>query len=118
MRLLRSFGYALAGMWHALNTQPNFRIHLSVMLMALALAAVLRVNGAEWLAILILIGIVLQAELFNTAIEAIVDKASPEQHPLAKIAKDCAAGAVLVAAITAVVVGVVIFAPKLLALLR
>jgi diacylglycerol kinase (ATP) len=101
----------------ALNTQRNMRAHAAVTLLVIATGIVLPTSLGEWVAIAITIGLVWQAELINTAIEAVVDKTSPEIHPLARAAKDCAAAAVLVTALTAVVVGALIFTPKLLALL-
>ena len=77
----------------------------------------LRVSLDQWAILLTMIALVFHAEIINTALEAIVDKVSPEFHPLAKVAKDCAAGAVLVTALAAVIVGLLIFGPKLLALL-
>ena len=77
---------------------------------------ILEFPGLEWIAVILAIGLCMTAEAFNTAIESVVDLASPEQHPLAGRAKDVAAGAVLLAAMTAVVVGVIVFGPRLLAI--
>jgi diacylglycerol kinase len=116
--LIDSFRYAFAGISHATATQRNFRIHIGISLAVIAAGLWLSITGLEWAIIAVTIGVVLQAELFNTALEAIVDKVSPEFHALAKVAKDCAAGAVVVTAIGAVVVGIAILGPRLLALLR
>jgi diacylglycerol kinase (ATP) len=113
--LLRSFGYALAGLSWLVRTQRNARIHLVIALVAVALGAWLGLSGAEWAVLLLTIGLVLAAEAFNTALEAAVDLASPEWHALARIAKDVSAGGVLVLALAAVGVGVALFAGRLLA---
>jgi diacylglycerol kinase len=115
-RLIRSFGFALAGLTHAFGTQQNFRIHAVITACVIAAGIALRVTATEWAVLAITIGVVMQAELFNTALEAIVDKVSPERHDLARIAKDCAAAAVVVSALAAVGVGMAIFGPRLLAL--
>jgi diacylglycerol kinase (ATP) len=116
-RLLRSFGFAFSGIGHALATQPNFRIHIAISSAVVIAGLILGITRVEWAVLALTIGVVLQAELFNTAIEAIVDKATPEHHPLAKIAKDCAAAAVVVCALAAVGVGLFVFGPRVLALL-
>ncbi len=113
--LLHSIRFALAGVAHTLRTQRNFKIHLALAALALALAVWLGLPRGESAALLLAIGLVLQAELLNTAVEAAVDKASPEIHPLAGIAKDCAAGAVLVSALIAIAVGLLVLGPPLLA---
>jgi diacylglycerol kinase len=115
--LLRSFGYAAEGVWLLVRTQRNAKIHLALAALALALAALLRISRVEWLVLLLTIALVVGAEGLNTAIEAVVDLASPDYHPLAKRAKDVAAGAVLVIAVCAVFVGALIFLPYLFALL-
>ena len=112
---LRSLRHAANGVRLALNTQRNMRTHAAVTLCVIVAGFVLRASRGEWVALVITIGLVWQAELINTALEAIVDKTSPEIHPLARAAKDCAAAAVLVTAVTAVVVGALIFVPKLIA---
>lgn len=111
--LLTSFKYAFSGVWHVLRTQRNARIHLSVALVVIALGLWLGLSRTEWAIIVLTIGLVLAAESFNTVAEAAVDLATTEYHPLARIAKDVAAGAVLLMAITAVVVGLLILGPPL-----
>ena len=98
------------------RTQENARIHLGATVVTVAGGVFFGISRGEWMAVVLAIGLVLTAEAFNTAIEAVVDLASPEQHPLAGRAKDVAAGAVLLAAVTAVVVGVLVFGPHLLGL--
>ena len=111
--LLTSFKYAFLGVWHVLRTQRNARIHLSVGLLVIALGLWLGLSRTEWAIIILTIGLVMAAESFNTVAEAAVDLATTEYHPLARIAKDVAAGAVLLMAITAVVVGLLILGPPL-----
>ncbi len=116
--LLASFKYAWEGIAHAFRTQRNFRIHVLVSSAVGVAVRLLRVGAAEWAILILTVGLVFLAELFNTAIEAIVDHVAPEFHALAKIAKDCAAGAVFVAALAAVGVGVAILGPRLLGIVR
>lgn len=110
---LRSFPFAFAGIGHMVRTQGNAQIHLAASAVAIVLGFLLRIERGEWLALALTITLVLAAEGVNTAVEAVVDLASPEFHPLARVAKDVAAGTVLLTAIGAVAVGVIIFLPPL-----
>jgi diacylglycerol kinase len=110
---LVSFVPAFAGWAHVLRTQPNAWVHAAVTIAVVALALWLRVERVEWLALLLAIGLVWVTEFFNTALEAVVDLASPRQHRLAKAAKDVAAGAVVVAALIAALVGLLVLWPPL-----
>jgi diacylglycerol kinase len=110
--LLMAFVYAGAGIRVTLR-QRNPRIHLLAAVAVIVLAAWLRVSRVEWAILVLCIGLVIAAETVNTAIEAMVDLLSPEIRPAAKVAKDTAAGAVLIAALTAVVVGLLILGPRL-----
>ncbi|MCU0488419.1 MAG: diacylglycerol kinase family protein [Anaerolineales bacterium] len=110
-----SFRWAFEGWWYVLRTQRNAWIHALVSLMVIGLSAWLRLSRIEWAVILIAIAIVWTAEFANTALEAVVDLASPEQHYLAKIGKDVAAAAVLITAISSVLIGLLILGPPLLA---
>jgi diacylglycerol kinase len=112
--LVESFRYAFAGIWHTLRSQRNARIHLSIAIMAIIAGIILNLNVGEWAVIGLTMGLVFVAEMFNTVIEAIIDLVTEEYHPLAKQAKDVAAGAVLAAAMTAIVVGLLILGPPLL----
>ena len=116
-RLLTSFRYAFQGIGHALRTQANLRIHLAISIAVVIAGLGLQVNIMAWTILVLTTMIVFAAELFNTAIEAAVDRAGAEWHPLAKVAKDAAAGAVVITAVGAVIVGVLIFGPRLLALI-
>ena len=111
--LIASFRFAFAGVCYLLRTQRNARIHVVIGVIACALAAWLRIPHIDWAILIMTIAGVLILEGLNTALEAIVDLASPEIHPLAKIAKDVAAGMVLIAAIASVGVGLFILGPPL-----
>ncbi len=113
--LWRSFGYACAGIVHTVRTQRNFRIHLAIATIAVALSLYVGLSATEWAILTLTIGMVLGGEMLNTVVEAIVDLASPDYHPLAKVAKDVAAAAVLVTAIAAALVGLLLLGPHLLA---
>ncbi|MCS7088236.1 MAG: diacylglycerol kinase family protein [Thermoflexales bacterium] len=110
-----SFRFAFAGIAHAWRTQRNFRIHVAVTAAVLAAGAWLELSTDQWALLALTIGVVLQAELLNTALEAVVDHVAPEFHALAKAAKDCAAGAVFLSAGVAVMVGLLVLGPRLLA---
>jgi diacylglycerol kinase len=111
--LWKSFGYAFAGLKHAVSTQRNLRIHLAIAVLVVGLGIYLKLSFRDWAILAITIGAVITGELINTVVETIVDLASPEYHDLAKIAKDVAAGTVLVMALTAIAVGLLILGPPL-----
>jgi diacylglycerol kinase len=108
-----SFGHALSGLWYAVRTQLNMRIHLSVSVAVLILGLYVRLDWTQWAVLVLTVGAVLIAELFNTVAEAALDAATPYYHPLVKIAKDVAAGAVLLTALLSVLVGLLILGPPL-----
>lgn len=109
MRFWRSFNHAFAGIMWAVRTQPNMRTHLVIALVVLLASLLLRLERYYVVELVIIIAVVLALELLNTAVEAIVDLLVLTDHPLAKTAKDAAAGAVLVASIAAVVAGYLVF---------
>jgi len=111
--LLISFKCAFAGLWYVLRTQRNARIHLFVAVTVVMMGLWLGLSRTEWAVLALTIGTVLAAEVLNTVVEAAVDLATAEYHPLAKVAKDVAAGAVLLTAVAAVVVGLLILGPPL-----
>ncbi|GAW93438.1 diacylglycerol kinase family protein [Calderihabitans maritimus] len=115
--LKESFQAALAGIIHCLRTQRNMRIHFIATLLVIVLAAKLGVSKTEGLLLLLTIAMVWVCEIFNTALEIAIDMYTSTFHPLARIAKNVAAGAVLVAAMAAVIMGIAIFYPKLKVLL-
>ncbi|MEJ8548009.1 diacylglycerol kinase family protein [Brevibacillus borstelensis] len=110
---IRSFSYAFAGIAHTVKTQRNMRIHVAAAVLALLMAWWLDISRNDVLLVFFTIALVFSLELVNTAIEAAVDLASPDRHPKAKAAKDAAAGAVLVAAVLSVLVGLFVFGPPL-----
>lgn len=101
-----SFKYAFSGFFYVLKTQKNAWLHLAATVIVVAVSLWAKIGRLEWLAILLVIGLVWMAEFMNTALEVIVDLASPEKHPLAKVAKDVGAASVLIAAILAVIIGI------------
>ncbi|MNW29456.1 Undecaprenol kinase [compost metagenome] len=104
-----TFRYALEGIVVSLKTQRNMRIHLVAAVIVMLAALYFGLSLRDIALLLLVIGFVISAELFNTAIEAVVDLVTPEWHSLAKMAKDAAAGAVLIAACFAVLIGIVLF---------
>lgn len=115
---LRCFADAAAGLRHMLATQANARIHAVATVAVVAAGFYFGLARVEWALIVFAIALVWTAEAVNTAIECVVDLVSPERHPLAGKAKDAAAGAVLVAAIGAAIIGACVFGPKIAAMLR
>lgn len=107
------FRHALDGILQVMKSERNFRIHLVFIGIVMVAGIVLSLNRLEWVTILVVIGLVLTAEMCNTAIEKIIDYVKPDIHPSAKAIKDIAAGSVLIAAFISVIVGFLIFLPKL-----
>jgi undecaprenol kinase len=112
--LIESFQHAFAGMWFALRSQRNARIHVAIAIVVLFLGIFVGLEPVQWAIILLTTGFVFVAELLNTVIESVIDLVTEEYHPVAKQAKDVAAAAVLTSAIVAVAVGVLILGPPLL----
>ena len=112
-RLTASFRNAFSGLGYLFRSQPNARIHLAILGAVVVLGLWLELPAREWAVIAVAAGLVLATEAFNTALEAVVDLASPEQHPVARVAKDVGAGAVTLAALTSVVVGLLVLGPPL-----
>jgi diacylglycerol kinase len=117
-KFIRGFGYAFNGIWHAAATQLNFRVHLVAALVAGYAGYALHISKDEWLWIVLCIALVLVAELFNTAIEFLTDLVSPDYNKKAGLVKDMSAGAVLITAIGALIIGLIILVPKLLILIH
>lgn len=111
-----AFRNAGRGFAEAVRTERNVRIDLAAAVFVVVLGFALRIDAPSWLAIIVCIGMMLALETVNTAIEAVVDLASPGYHELARKAKDCAAGAALAGAVASVAVGLVVFVPRILAL--
>ena len=111
--IINSFKYAFEGIFTALKAEKNMKIHFIIMILVIILGIILKISRIEWIICIILFGFVISLELVNTAIENAVDLITQEINPKAKIIKDVSAGAVLVAAITAVIAGLIIFIPKI-----
>lgn len=109
---IQSFGYAGRGIKSVFGSEVNMKIHSVVIIIVVICGFVFNINVTEWIMCLLCIGLVVGAEMMNTAIENVVDLASPDFHPLAAKAKDIAAGAVLICAIISVLIGLLIFIPK------
>lgn len=111
--LLESFRFAFAGLWYALRTQRNTRIHLTIAACVVALGLGLGLTPTQWAVLVLTIGFVLVSEMLNTVAETLIDLVSPGYHPLAKVVKDVTAAAVLLGAIISVIVGLLILGPPL-----
>ncbi len=112
-KFIAGFGHAFRGLWYAIRTQRNVRVHVSFAVLAILLGIVLHISAVEFAMVFVAITGVFIAEMFNTVFELCIDLASPDYHPMAKIAKDVAAGAVLLSAMLAVVIGLLVFGPHL-----
>lgn len=108
---LRSFGYAWKGIQSCVGKEQNLSFHLIAAMAVIIVGIVLGITRTEWIMVVMCIGTVIAAELFNTAIEKLVDLVSPERHPVAGRVKDIAAGAVLICAVAAAIIGLIIFIP-------
>lgn len=112
-RTINSFKYAFNGLIDTYRTEQSVWIYIPVSLIVILMGFLLKISTTEWLIIILILGIILSLELINTALEAVVDLATEKYHPLAKKAKDTVSAAVLVFAITAVIIGLIIFIPKI-----
>ncbi len=111
---LLSFACAFKGIWQVVKHEANFKIHILAAVVVIVLGIVLQISKIEWLVVILTIGVVMSAEIFNSAIEKLVDVAHPEQNKTAGLIKDMAAGAVLVLAFAAALIGFIIFIPKII----
>ena len=109
----QSFRYAFAGWWYVLRTQKNAWIHALISIAVMLLALWLQLPARDWAVLILTIAMVWTAEFINTALEAVVDLASPNLHPLAKVGKDVGAAAVLIAALASILVGLLLMGPLL-----
>lgn len=110
MNLLHNFGYSIKGLVAAMREERNIRIHLGAALMITALGFWFEISSTDWCIVLIMIGIVISAELFNTSVEILADVVTKERHPGIGKVKDIASAAVLILCVIAVIVGVIVFA--------
>lgn len=115
-KLVNSFKYAIEGIINSFKTERNMRIHILIMLCVILLGFYLDISKTEWNICILLFALVIAGELFNTAIETVVDIIMPNKNEKAKLAKDVAAGGVLVLAMGAAIIGLLIFIPKILEL--
>lgn len=115
-KMLRSFKYAFQGIW-VLMQENNARFHLLATVIVLITGFLVKLSPIEWTIVCIIVGLVWVAEAFNTALEKLCDFVSPEHHPLIGKVKDLAAGGVLIISLLAVIVGIILFLPKILAYL-
>jgi diacylglycerol kinase len=111
---MKRFRYAIDGLISAIRSEANMRIHIVAAVLACIAGFYFNLASGEWIVIIICIVLVISFELINTAVEELCNMIHPEQHPVIKKIKDIAAGSVLVAAIGSVVVGLIIFLPKLI----
>ncbi len=112
-KIINSFKYAIEGLIASFKSERNMKIHVFATILVVILGFTLKINIVEWCFCIISIVLVISAELFNTAIENIVDMVCPEKNEKAKLIKDISAGAVLVLAIGAGIIGIIIFVPKI-----
>lgn len=109
----RSFKFAFEGIFHALLNEPNFRVHIVATIAVICLGYLFHISNVEWAIIAIISAMVLTAEMMNTVVEQVIDYLFKEQHPVAKITKDLAAGYVLISAVAAVVIFGLLFGHRL-----
>ena len=112
-KLINSFKYAIQGILSSFKTERNMKIHIFIMILVIIAGFILKINKYEWIACILCFAVVISGELFNTAIETVVDMVMPYKNDKAKIAKDIAAGAVLTLAIGAAAIGAIIYVPKI-----
>lgn len=115
---LKSFSYALQGVGGAIMRERNFKVMLAMGALALVAGVIVRLDAVSWVIVILMIGVVLAGELINTAIESVVDLACPDIHPLAKLAKDLSAGAMLVLSAAVAVGGAIIYVRAILTLIN
>ncbi|MGN1192991.1 MAG: diacylglycerol kinase family protein [Dorea sp.] len=115
--LYKSFGYAFSGIYAVMKKERNMKIHCVAMILVIIAGFLFHISVTEWCICLILFGLVMSLEMVNTAVESVVDLVTEERKPLAGLAKDAAAGAVLIAAIMAAMIGCIIFLPKIVAII-
>ncbi len=112
-KIINSFKYAIQGILTSFKTERNMKIHTCIMILVIIVGILFKINKYEWIICVICFAIVIGGELFNTAIETVVDMVMPYKNEKAKLAKDVSAGAVLVLAMGAAIVGFIIFMPKI-----
>lgn len=109
----KSFGYAIEGTIYSYRKGTHFKMHVAAAIVVILMGFFYSISTTEWLVLILTISSVISAETMNTAVEEACDVLHPEHHPGAKLAKHCAAGAVLILSITAILIGLIIFIPKI-----
>lgn len=115
-KLIKSFKYAFEGIFTGIKEEQNMKLHITIMILVIIFGIILKINTIEWIICIALFGLVISMEMINTAIENTVDLITKEKNEQAKIAKDIAAGAVLVSTIASSIIGLIIFVPKILSI--
>ena len=115
-RIINSFKYAFNGLIDTYKTEQSVWIYIPVSLLVILMGFYFKINTVEWLVIVLVLGVILSLELINTALESVVDLVTDKYHPLAKKAKDTVSAAVLVFAVASVIIGLIIFIPKIILL--
>ena len=113
-KLIKSFGYAFNGIKETIKNEQNIKVHLLIMCFVIVAGIIFKITKFEWIMCIILFGLVISAELFNTSIENTVDLITETKNEKARIAKDAAAGAVLIIAIASAIIGLIIFVPRII----
>ena len=113
-KFINSFSYPIKGLKYAYRNEQNLAVDVGIAILVLITGFIFKISAHEWALLVLTIGLVISCELVNTAIEAVVDLVTEEYHPLAKVAKDTAAAAVFIFAIVAIVVGLIIFLPRVI----
>ncbi len=117
-KFINSFTYPIKGLKYAYRNEQNLAVDVGIAILVVLCGLIFKISGFEWAILALTIGLVISCELINTAIEAVVDLITEEYHPLAKVAKDTSAAAVFVFAIVSIIVGLIIFLPKIIMLFR
>ena len=112
-KLMNSFKYAIQGILSSFKNERNMKIHVFIMILVISAGIILKINKYEWIVCILCFAIVIGGDLFNTAIETVVDMVMPYKNEKAKLAKDVSAGAVLILAMGAAICGLIIFVPKI-----
>ena len=118
MKLIRSFTYAWSGLKACFSSETNFKIHIVSAIVAISLGFLLNISPVEWIALIVCIAFVIAMEMVNTAIEKLCDLVEHDIHPGIKKVKDIAAGAVMMAAIGSLAIGLIIFLPKIIVIIK
>lgn len=115
-KFINSFKYPISGLRYAYKNEQNLEVDIGIAVLVVILGFLFKISVSEWAILTITVGLVISFELINTALEAVVDLITDKYHPLAKVAKDTSAAAVLILAIVSVIEGLIIFLPKIISL--